>query len=220
MMTLIFDIDGTLIDSKAVVFPAFRRVLEQFSDQAAPSDEVLGMTFGLPDSKIWEMLLPNASDDTRDKAFHKSEELITQGMFHQSVLLPHALDVLQELHLTGHRLTTASNCGVDYLNAVLDSQSIRKFFTEPLCLGSVNGVKKADILTAHFQRFPKDNAVMIGDRLSDVEAAQEHGITSIGCCFGFGNDDELRMADHLIYSLTDLLSLSRDSALFLPHGRR
>jgi len=206
MKTLIFDLDGTLIDTSAAVFPAFRSTLRMFGVQP-PNEEVIGRTFGLPDVEIWQTLMPDASEAQRQEALAISERFVGEELDRLDVLLPHARETLIELRERGHILTVASNCGTKYLDAVLDSQGLRTLFHRPLCLGSVRGVKKADILSAHFQHLAKTDAVMIGDRSSDWNAAKEHGIQFVGCNFGFAKPEELEGAETVIHTLPDLLKL-------------
>ncbi|MCF8564020.1 HAD family hydrolase [Alicyclobacillus tolerans] len=206
MTTLIFDLDGTLIDTTGAVFPAFRETLRSFG-APVPQSEVMAKTFGLPDVEIWKMLMPNHSTDERTAAFQMSERLVLENLRSQDVLLPGAMETLSQLKGFGHLLTVASNCGDGYLNTVLDSQGLREFFTHPLCLGTVKGDAKSDILTEHFLRLDKRHAVMIGDRSSDGVAAKAHNIPFVGCAFGFGNAAELDLADVVISQLTDLVTL-------------
>lgn len=206
MMTLIFDLDGTLINTTAAVFPAFRRTLRIFG-VPAPSEEAMAKTFGLPDVEIWRTLMPSSSEVERREAFTISEQYIVEELQHLDVLLPHARETLDQLMERSYSLTVASNCGTKYLDAVLDSQGLRSVFSHPLCLGSVQGLHKEDILTAHFQRIPKHDAVMIGDRSSDWNAAKAHEIRFIGCAFGFADAAELSGAPTVIHSLPELLEL-------------
>jgi phosphoglycolate phosphatase len=207
MKTLIFDLDGTLIDSSAIVVPVLQDTIRRFSGQKTPSAQTVKDTFGLPDQEIWRRMLPNASSAERGQALKRSEEAIEQRMRVSNLLLPHAREVLEELKRRGHRLTIASNCGQSYLDSVLDSQGLRDYFDHPLCLESVRGKSKADTLAVHIARFGKDGAVMIGDRASDIRAAAAHGIDSVGCAFGFGDDEELQGATWIIHSLPEVLDL-------------
>lgn len=221
MTLIIFDLDGTLIDTTQLVFPAFRETLRHFPDAAQPGDDVLSQTFGMPDGQIWRTLLPNVPESRQREAFEMAEQMIQRGMHGSQSLMPGAHQVLSTLRARGYTLTVASNCGNAYLAAVLDSQGLRDYFDRPLCLESVHGQCKADILTEHFRHFPKELAVMVGDRQSDIEAADSHGIPAIGCQFGFGNEAELVGADVCIDRLEALLPLfpGDGSALLFPHGR-
>ncbi len=207
MATLIFDLDGTLVNTSAIFIPAIRLTMSHFPHVMQPTEQTIQKTFGFTDDEMWKTLMPESTESERALAFELRDSIIVKNMHEASVLLPDAFDVLSKLHQRGHQLTTASNCGTVYLNAVLDSQGIRHFFSSPLCLEMVGGQKKADILTRHFQHFSKENAFMIGDRSSDIEAAHEHEIQGIGCQFGFGEKEELKNADYLITSLFDLLDI-------------
>lgn len=207
MSTLIFDLDGTLIDTTAIFIPAVRSTLEAFDTSSQPSDDTIRKTYGLTDVEFWDTLLPSATDAERVKASELRNSYVERSVAGTNLLLPHAREVLQELKARGHRLTVASNCGITYLTSVLGSQGIADLFTQPLCIESVQGRVKADILSAHFESFAKEDAYMIGDRASDVEAAHAHAIPAVGCCFGFGNDEELVAADYTIHSLLELLEM-------------
>lgn len=206
---LIFDLDGTLVHTGSLVLPAFRRAIAHFPDCETPDEATMLGTFGLPDHEIWQVLMPDSTDTERRKAHDLCDGYVGEGLLVHDIMYPHAREALTELHARGYTLTTASNCGNAYLNDILDSQQIRALFTYPECLESVDGHVKADILSAHFTRFPKTDAVMIGDRSSDIEAARIHGIPSIGCDFnaGFAQADELQDATHIIRSLLELLDL-------------
>ena len=74
---------------------------------------------------------------------------------------------------------------------------------------SVKHASKADLVAAAVERFG-GTCVMVGDRKYDVEGAKDNGIDSIGVCFGYGTEEELRQAGatHIaktVDELTDVL---------------
>jgi len=204
MTTVIFDVDGTLVDTRAAIYPAFREVIRHFPNQPQPAEEVIRKTLGNPDTVIWEMLLPLATEDERKAAFHLYQELVQRDFDLSQCLIPGVREMLQELHTLGYALTTASNCGEEYLNQVLDALDLRQYFTRPLCLESVGGTNKAQIIAEHLRVFPRDGAVMVGDRQVDVNAARANGIPAIGCAFGFGEDAELLGAATVVHHPSEL----------------
>nr|WP_254856025.1 HAD hydrolase-like protein [Bacillus anthracis] len=47
-------------------------------------------------------------------------------------------------------------------------------------------------------------AAVVGDRLSDINAAKDNGLIAIGCNFDFAQEDELAQADIVIDDLLEL----------------
>ncbi|WP_072872813.1 HAD family hydrolase [Alicyclobacillus tolerans] len=204
--TLIFDLDGTLLSSASFILPIYKKIIAQYGGKA-PDDLTMTRTFGLPDEQIWEILMPNSTGQIRRQAETDCGKEVAFTLSHCDILFPETRFTLEALKQAGYTLTTASNCGCNYLDAVLSTQHLDTLFTLPLCLESVHGKRKADILRAHCKVFDIESMVMIGDRQSDVEAAKEIGIPCIGCAFGFGHDDELTNADVIITNLSQLLTL-------------
>ena len=50
-------------------------------------------------------------------------------------------------------------------------------------------------------------AAVVGDRLSDINAAKDNGLIAIGCNFDFAQEDELAQADLVIDDLIELKTL-------------
>src|ERR1700730_10519751 len=127
-----FDLDGTLIDTSSVVLKGFHTVFDRLQSrgvvESCPSDETFLGTFGTVDDEIWKGLLPNLSQEEREEAMKLHEKIIVAETPNQRLLIPGAYEVLQALH-GKYTLATASNCGVTYLNLVLDTQKIRSFIT-------------------------------------------------------------------------------------------
>ena len=58
----------------------------------------------------------------------------------------------------------------------------------------------------------RNMAVLVGDRMHDVEGAHENGIPCIGVTLGFGGRDELDQAgaDHIVSTLEELQEILLD----------
>ena len=207
MSVLLFDLDGTLVETTRISIPIIQEEIKRYSRLGIPDSEKIKSAFGLPHKEFWELLIPDATEQEVRVISQNWEAELLEKLKTEHVLLPYAKEVLTELKERGHILSTASNCTIAYLNGILESQQIKDLFYEPLCIEKVGGRKKKDILLSHFQHMNKNEAFMIGDRESDIEAAKEHGIPAIACHFGFASEDELDEADYHIYSLKDLLHL-------------
>lgn len=205
MAVILFDIDGTLVDTTVPMTKAIHEALEALPHLPKPSEAAVRSGYGLAGNAFWEHVIPEATTEEILQIRKLRHETLEKSMVGQDVLFDGIREMLESLHKQGHTLTTASNCGVHYMNLILDTQQIRQYMTAPECLESVGGEKKADILTAHRVRHGEADYMMVGDRKSDVEAARAHDFPVILTGFGFGNEEEWALADHVIATPQDLV---------------
>ena len=207
MALLIFDLDGTLVETTQLSIPLIQEEIKRYPHLKMPEPKAIQSVFGLPKKEFWETLIPDGKPEELIHIQSSWEVKLLDMMQEHDVLLPYVKEVLSELKERGHRLTTASNCSTAYLERILETQGIEEYFDDPLCIELVQGKKKEEILQAHFAVLPKEEAYMIGDRSSDIEAAHANGVPAIACHFGFADDGELDGADYHIHSLRDLLEI-------------
>lgn len=207
MAIILFDIDGTLINSTEQMTEAIHRAMDDMPHLPKPSQASVQASYGLAGSAFWRKAIPEASEEDIKLIRKKRHGHLEETMAEQNVLFDGIRTLLQALVTAGHTVSTASNCGNHYLNLVLDSQEIRPFFTSPKCLESVDGKEKADILRAHREEFGEGTYWMIGDRSSDVEAARKEAMPVVLCQYGFGTRAEWDSADYTIETPLELLTL-------------
>lgn len=205
MAVILFDIDGTLVDTTVPMTKAIHEALEQLPHLEKPSEDTVRSGYGLAGNAFWEHVVPEATLEEIRMIRKLRHETLERAMDGQNVLFDGIYDMLETLQENGHTLTTASNCGVHYMNLILDTQGIREFMTAPECLESVSGEKKADILTAHRLRHGETDYVMVGDRKSDAEAGRAHDFPVVLTGFGFGSEEEWALADYVIEKPSDLI---------------
>ncbi|WP_131973217.1 HAD family hydrolase [Exiguobacterium sp. s166] len=205
MSVILFDIDGTLIDSTNQMTEAIHLAMEDMPHLVKPSKESVQSSYGLAGNAFWRKAIPDASEEDIRAIRKKRHHHLEQTMAGQDVLFDGIRETLETLTKHGHIVSTASNCGVHYLNLVLDSQNIRSYFTSPKCLESVQGKQKADILAAHRDEFGAVEYLMVGDRSSDVEAARIQQMPVAICRFGFGTEQEWNSADYQLETPMDVL---------------
>jgi phosphoglycolate phosphatase len=205
-----FDLDGTLVDTSEVVLEAFRIVFRQLQEDGVvkqiPSDETFLGTFGTIDDQIWKNLLPDISEDVRTKAMSIHDDLVNAGLRRGNLLIPGAIDVLKDLH-DKYVLATASNCGTDYLDGILQHQKIESYFSHCMCAGTIQAKEKAEVLEEIMNRLGHRDLLMVGDRKSDIDAARKAGIPVVGVRYKFAKEGELDRADVVIHSISELPGL-------------
>jgi phosphoglycolate phosphatase-like HAD superfamily hydrolase len=68
-------------------------------------------------------------------------------------------------------------------------------------------LNKSDLVQSIIKKYGITNGAVVGDRLSDISAAKDNGLVSIGCNFDFAQEDELSQADIVIDDLIELQTL-------------
>lgn len=204
---LLFDLDGTLVETTEISISIIQEAIRQYPELPVTDAKTIRSAFGLPKKEFWDLLVPEGDENQRLAIQEEWEKKVITEIHKNNVLMPFAKEVLAELESRGYILSTASNCTSAYLNGVLDSQEIRDYFEQPLCLETVQGHRKEEILIEHFKRLDRENAYMIGDRSTDIEAAHAQGVPAVACHFGYADEKELEAAEHHIHSLRDLLRI-------------
>lgn len=209
MTVLIFDLDGTLINTGPLAIHAYKQAMVtcDFKSEEMPTDEAILKTFGLPDPEIWSTLMPKRSPEEQIRAFHLAGDSLRDSMGKADITIAGARETIAQLHRRGYTLTTASNCGLDYLDMAMSVQGLGEWMDRPLCLESVHGRKKVDILHELIRRYEHQDMVMIGDRSTDRDAAKAVDIPFVGCNFGFGDAGELAGAIAVVSDLPQLLNV-------------
>ncbi len=209
-MHLLFDLDGTLTDSRPGILKSMRHALTALGIEA-PSDEALVHFIGPPTQDAFRDLLGSSDPElnTRAIAVYR-ERFSTLGMFENSVYpgIPAGLSALLE---AGFKLVVATSKPEIYANQIIDHFELRQFF--PHVYGSeLTGERgnKGDLIkhVLASEGLASTGAWMIGDRLHDIRGAKFNELRAAGVTWGYGSRDELieAGADAVFASMPDLVS--------------
>ena len=187
MKSLIFDIDGTLWDSRAIVAKGYNDYLIEVGRPDLQVDaEDLKTLFGKTMTEIADIMLcsipvPQRYDvmlgcmDREDEFLHEDP---------CDIAFPGVKETLEKLK-ESYRLFIVSNAQCGYPELMMDKLGIRHLFEGWMCFGDTN-LPKGDTIRILMERHGITDAVYIGDTQGDLEASQKAGIPFIFCTFGFG----------------------------------
>ena len=205
MKSLIFDIDGTLWDSRAIVAKGYNDYLLEIGRPDLQVDaEYLKTLLGKTMTEIADIMLdsipqPRRYDvmlgcmDREDEFLHKDP---------CDIAFPGVKETLEKLK-EDYRLFIVSNAQCGYPELMMDKLGIRHLMEGWMCFGDTN-LPKGDTIRILMERHGITDAVYIGDTQGDLEASQKAGIPFIFCTFGFGNPERW---DAKIDAFTDLPEL-------------
>lgn len=190
---LIFDMDGTLFKSESVTVPA---VQETFRDAGLeiPDAAFILDFIGSPMTELAKWVQTVCKD--RDACGLMSQIDARELELIESVgqLFPDVTAVLERLKKDYRALAICTNGESEYVNRVIDSQNIRRFFDVIRFRTSAQDTK-LDMAGEILRSLGITRGVVTGDRREDVEAAHHNSLKAIGAGYGYGSEDELKHAD-------------------------
>lgn len=207
--TLCFDFDGTLHDTKSLYGEAFRTSYRWLVDEGlAPekyySDEEVSIYLGMSAPDMWNSFMPELEPSKKQIASKiigdKMDSLIYEG---KARLYDGTRETLDCLKAEGFNLVILSNCRRAYIDAHREFFRLDRWFSAYYPAQDYSFAPKWKIMQTLMREQPADYAV-IGDRFSDIEAALKNGAFSIGCLYGFGQDNELNDANIKINTIFEI----------------
>lgn len=213
-VAMIFDMDGTLFQTETLLLPAYHQLFDILREEGhyegeTPDEELMLGCLGMLLDDIWKKVIPNGTPAAHRRADELLLQLELEGLKNEAaVLYPEVKETLEELHRRGVRLFIASNGLEHYVKGIAEARGIMPLFEGIYSAGEHGTASKVDLVRLLLEQHDIQDAWMVGDRSSDVEAGKENGQTVIGCQYaGFGGKQELKGSDVIIHSFSQLLKL-------------
>lgn len=203
--SLIFDIDGTLWDSRALVAEGYNRQLrkeglERFSVTA----DDLRPLFGKPLPEIAEALFVDLPKAERVALIDRCT-LSQNQLLHEDpcqIGYPQVLETIRALS-QNYRLFIVSNSNQGYPELCMEKLGLTPYIEDHLCFGDT-GTSKGQTIRTLMAKNHIENAAYVGDTQGDYEATLEAQIPFIWASYGFGSPQGYT---HRIENLSQLLRL-------------
>lgn len=210
-----FDMDGVLYSSERMIAGVFRKAALEYAAVrglavTVPELPEIMEQIGRPISVIFSSLFPGLSpEQQREISLLTLQELVTRVRAREGSLLPGAFDVLRTLAIRGVQLGLASNGRAPYLDAILETYNLVRFFPDRAVIDGKALPDKGSLITHAMARHgigPRET-LMVGDRLTDWEAARQAGVDFACVLSGHGSDFTDQPLDHAIHRLAELLPI-------------
>jgi phosphoglycolate phosphatase len=209
MLTIVFDLDGTLIDTAPDLISTLNIILDREGLRAMPYEEARQMIGGGARGMIARALeAEGASKAHLDRMFSAFIEHYAAHIADRSRPFPQLEAVLDRLAGAGHRLAVCTN-KLEWLSVrLLDTLALTRRFAA-ICGQDTFGIQKPDpeVLRLTIKRAggAPSRAIMVGDSGTDIRTARAAAVPVIAVDFGYSEVPiESLRPDRLISSYADL----------------
>lgn len=190
---VLFDLDGTLLDSAPGILRCLQETFDHF-DLQPPTPQQLSALIGPPFSATLPALI---GDLDLDEVLRYYRELYRDGggMF-EAALYPGIAELVEALRAGGVRLAVATSKLEDLIAPILRPMGILDCFEVRCGHNEPTRTTKTMVVGEALRRLEvgATGTVMVGDRLHDVVGACAHDVPTIGAGWGYAQGDELLAA--------------------------
>jgi phosphoglycolate phosphatase len=205
--SLVFDLDGTLTDSKPGILGCLREVLEarEMRDYGC-----LDRFIGPPVEEWAAELLPNGSDQDRVALARDYRACYDRVGWSNNSVYPGVAEMLTRLAANGFPLYVCTSKHEHFAVRILESFGIARYFK--VIYGDkieYTSHSKADLLARilHEHTIDCESVWMIGDRSFDIDAARANNIRCLVVEWGYGTREEWARADAVATTPDDVIGI-------------
>jgi phosphoglycolate phosphatase len=206
MRTVLLDLDGTLVDSAAVIAEHLAAALASIG-APVPGPGQLRALVGPPfETALPELGLTEAETAAVITAYRSTYDGVAAS---SSPLFPDTAELLDRLRAAPYRLAVATSKPEHVARDIVRRKGIGVVELVGGADHLLGRVGKAAVVGSVLERlglYPVvDPVVMVGDRVHDVEGAAEHGLPTIGVAWGYAEPGELADALIVVADIDELL---------------
>jgi phosphoglycolate phosphatase len=215
---ILFDLDGTLINSGPDLALAVNHMLQTINRETFTEDVIDGWVGNGAQILVQRALSGQREIDENidpDLCSHALQIFLTfyaQNICVGTVTYPNVPATLRRLKKTGYRMAIITNKPFEFVEPILESLTLTGLF-ELILGGDSLDKKKPDPLpllhSCEKMNVSTEQCVMVGDSKNDILAANAAGMQSVGVTYGYnyGEDIGVHKPTVIIDDFSELLEL-------------
>ncbi len=203
---ILFDIDGTLLDTFDFIYGAFEYTFRVHGIASLSRDEISHLMGG-PLTEVYTAMAPGHDA----AALAETHRVFQENNVQLAKLFPDTIKVLDALKMQGLKLAAVTTRSVrtsvlsleqngiaDYFDIVISAEDVARHKPDP----------EPIVKALHVLKIKPTDAIMVGDTTADIMAGKNAGTKTVAALYGFGGERlrELK-PDYLIAELKELLTI-------------
>jgi len=200
---LIFDLDGTLVDTAEDITASLNYALQPYGLQTLTVERTVKLV-GEGLTKLVEKVLDDKSY-LKEPVLRRFLDHYSEHLTDCSVVYPHIRETLEIL--AGYKKAVISNKREFLSTRLLSELGLLKEFD--VIVGSDTTAEKKPspvplIYVLNRLGVGGNEAVMVGDSTFDMEAGRKAGVSTVAVTYGYGERQQLMKADYIIDDFMEL----------------
>jgi len=210
---VLFDLDGTLIDSAPDLHVAANKLLKEENRQTITLEQTIRMIGdGVP--KIVERAFAATGHTITDEEelngyVRRYLNFYEPNSANLTTPFPGVVDCLRRLQREKYTMAVCTNKPFVATQKILRKLELAGFFSAIVGGDTLPGIRKPDprhlLAALKIMKVPPKNAIMIGDHANDVNAARDSQLPVIICRFGYTNGPAENLKGDLVINHFDEL---------------
>lgn len=197
---IIFDIDGTLVDSMDAHTQAYAKVLHDFCGISVRKAEDITKHYGIQNHETFKRIHDDYgvpyTDELIDKLVQARADKLASAVINQKSILPGVLSLLKKLKSEGKIIAVITGNSRRVGETILQRTKLKRYFS--VCVfgddvyrrNKLNGRHEMIALALHkveagnHQKYSKKEVLVVGDMIPDIQGAQRAGFDSLAVATG------------------------------------
>ncbi|MCG9730713.1 HAD-IA family hydrolase [Shewanella sp. Isolate13] len=192
---VIFDWDGTLMDSISKIVTCMQQMAQSLSI-TAPSELAIRDVIGLSMEEALKTLYPTLPSVDFEPMINSYKDHYLTLNTTPSPLFDGSEELLSQLSASHYRLAVATGKGRNGLNRVLAETGLGHHFESSRCADESKSKPNPDMIHELLDELKvnPNRALMVGDSLHDLNMANNAGIDAVGVSYGAHSESKLLLA--------------------------
>ena len=228
MKYIIFDFDGTIGDSQALIVRTFQDTMRKMGREVKSAEECAS-TIGMRLSEAFSLLYNSPIEDG-EKCTQVYRDIFEENRASLGMKpFPHVIDTIKELHKRGFVLAVASSRGResllgfihqmdldDCISSVVAQEDVVNVKPEPdMVFKALMEIAEREVGKEDCHTLPDDlkamlpETLVVGDMTFDLDMAHNAGAKACAVTYGNGTREQLAEAEWIIDDFAELLEITR-----------